>query len=151
MPISATKERKLHLLWPAYEKNRQNVVFPGYAGSGSFMVSKLGYESVPELRSLIAGNVMKDGEQEIKEAKAKGKVLNLKCLAMEITLRQFVGQKPVLLYKGPQVAAKPKVRAKLLFNQFPDIKSVYYTHYGLGKIFSDLQIKDVASCKTGLG
>ena len=48
------------------------------------------------------------------------------------------------------MAAKPRVRAKILFEQFPDIKSVYYYALRLGKIFSDYTDKDVARAKLAL-
>ena len=49
-----------------------------------FHVSKLVYEAVQDLRIAYRWQVMKDENRKIKEAKVKGKVMNLKCLAMEI-------------------------------------------------------------------
>jgi len=50
-----------------------------------------------------------------------------------------------LLFKAPEKwLQSQKVRAKILFEQFPDIKSVYYYALRLGKIFSDYTNNDVS-------
>ena len=57
-----------------------------------------------------------------------------------------------LLFKAPDKwLQSQKVRAKILFEQFPDIKSVYYYALRLGKIFSDYTDKDVARAKLAEG
>ena len=71
--------------------------------------------------------------------------MNLKCLAMEIH------SDSCLLFKAPDKwLQSQKIRAKILFEQFPDIKSVYYYAQRLGKIFSDYTDKDVACAKLAL-
>ena len=78
---------------------------------------------------------MKDENRKIKEAKAKGESYEPKVFSNGDTLRQLLARSRYLLFKAPDKwLQSQKVRAKLLFEQFPDIKSVYYYALRLGKI-----------------
>jgi len=116
-----------------------------------FHVSKLVYEAVQDLRIAYRWQVMKDENRKIKEAKAKGESYEPKVFSNGDTLRQLLARSRYLLFKAPDKWLQSrKVRAKLLFEQFPDIKSVYYYALRLGKIFSDYTDKDVARAKLAL-
>ncbi|MCM1708035.1 transposase, partial [Phocaeicola massiliensis] len=92
-----------------------------------------------------------DENRKIKEAKAKGESYEPKVFSNGDTLRQLLARSRYLLFKAPDKwLQSQKVRAKLLFEQFPDIKSVYYYALRLGKIFSDYTDKDVARAKLAL-
>ena len=83
--------------------------------------------------------------------KAKGESYEPKVFSNGDTLRQLLARSRYLLFKAPDKwLQSQKVRAKLLFEQFPDIKSVYYYALRLGKIFSDYTDKDVARAKLAL-
>ena len=116
-----------------------------------FHVSKLVYEAVQDLRIAYRWQVMKDENRKIKEAKAKGESYEPKVFSNGDTLRQLLARSRYLLFKAPDKwLQSQKVRSKLLFEQFPDIKSVYYYALRLGKIFSDYTDKDVARAKLAL-
>ena len=67
--------------------------------------------------------VMKDENRKIKEAKAKGESYEPKVFSNGDTLRQLLARSRYLLFKAPDKwLQSQKVRAKLLFEQFPDIK-----------------------------
>ena len=109
-----------------------------------FHVSKLVYEAVQDLRIAYRWQVMKDENRKIKEAKAKGESYEPKVFSNGDTLRQLLARSRYLLFKAPEKwLQSQKVRAKILFEQFPDIKSVYYYALRLGKIFSDYTNNDV--------
>ena len=110
-----------------------------------FHVSKLVYEAVQELRIAYRWQVMKDENKRIKEAKAKGECYEPEVFSNGDTLRQLLARSRYLLFKAPEKwLQSQKVRAKILFEQFPDIKSVYYYALRLGKIFSDYTNNDVS-------
>ena len=116
-----------------------------------FHVSKLVYEAVQKLRIAYRWQVMKDENKRIKEAKAKGECYEPEVFSNGDTLRQLLARSRYLLFKAPDKwLQSQKVRSKLLFEQFPDIKSVYYYALRLGKIFSDYTDKDVARAKLAL-
>ena len=116
-----------------------------------FHVSKLVYEAVQKLRIAYRWQVMKDENKRIKEAKAKGECYEPEVFSNGDTLRQLLARSRYLLFKAPEKwLQSQKVRAKILFEQFPDIKSVYYYALRLGKIFSDYTDKDVARAKLAL-
>ena len=110
-----------------------------------FHVSKLVYEAVQKLRIAYRWQVMKDENKRIKEAKAKGECYEPEVFSNGDTLRQLLARSRYLLFKAPEKwLQSQKVRAKILFEQFPDIKSVYYYALRLGKIFSDYTNNDVS-------
>ncbi len=108
-----------------------------------FHVSKLVYEAVQDLRIAYRWQAMKDENRKIKEAKAKGESYEPKVFSNGDTLRQLLARSRYLLFKAPDKwLQSQKVRAKLLFEQFPDIKSVYYYALRLGgRYFQTIQIK----------
>ena len=86
-----------------------------------------------------------------RKLKPRGESYEPKVFSNGDTLRQLLAGSRYLLFKAPDKWLQSrKVRAKLLFEQFPDIKSVYYYALRLGKIFSDYTDKDVARAKLAL-
>ena len=92
-----------------------------------FHVSKLVYEAVQDLRIAYRWQVMKDENKRIKEAKAKREYYEPEVFSNGDTLRQLLARSRYLLFKAPEKwLQSQKVRTQILFEQFPDIKSMYY-------------------------
>ncbi len=108
-----------------------------------FHVSKLVYEAVQDLRIAYRWQVMKDENRKIKEAKAKGESYEPKVFSNGDTLRQLLARSRYLLFKAPDKwLQSQKVRAKLLFEQFPEYKIRVLLRTTIrGRYFQTIQIK----------
>ena len=116
-----------------------------------FHVSKLVYDAVQDLRIAYRWQVMKDENNKIREARAKGKRYEPEVFANGDTLRQLLARSRYLLFKAPNKwTVSQQQRAEILFAQFPDLKDVYYYALRQGKIFKDYTDKDVARAKLAL-
>lgn len=116
-----------------------------------FHVSKLVYDAVQDLRIAYRWQVMKDENNKIREARAKGERYEPEVFSNGDTLRQLLARSRYLLFKTPNKwTAGQKQRAEILFSQFPDLKDVYYYALRMGKIFTDHTDKNVARAKLAL-
>jgi transposase len=113
-----------------------------------FHVQKLAYDALQDLRISYRWQVISDEEDKIKQAKLQGRKYQAKVLANGDTLRQLLARSRYLLFKAPgKWVHSQKVRAKLLFEQFPDIMHLYHRVMQLGQIYSQSYDKNVARLK----
>lgn len=116
-----------------------------------FHVQKLVYEAVQDLRITYRWQVIKEENNQMKEARKKGIPYEPEVFENGDTLRQLLARSRYLLFKSLDKWTKSqKTRAEILFKQFDDIKQVYYYSLQLGKIFSANYDKDVARAKLAL-
>lgn len=116
-----------------------------------FHVQKLVYEAVQDLRITYRWQVIKEENNQMKEARKKGISYEPEVFENGDTLRQLLARSRYLLFKSLDKWTKSqKTRAEILFKQFDDIKQVYYYSLQLGKIFSANYDKDVARAKLAL-
>lgn len=114
-----------------------------------FHVAKLVYDAVQDLRIACRWQVMKDENSKIREA--KGERYEPEVFCNGDTLRQLLVRSRYLLCKTPgKWTARQWQRSEILFDQFPDLRDVYYYALRLGKIFTDYTDKYVARAKLAL-
>jgi transposase len=100
-----------------------------------FHVQKLAYDALQDLRISYRWQVISDEEEKIKQAKLQGRKYQAKVLANRDTLRQLLARSRYLLFKAPDKwVHSQKVRAALIFEQFPDIMHLYHRVMQLGQI-----------------
>ena len=116
-----------------------------------FHVAKLVYDAVQDLRIAYRWQVMKDENEKIRVARAKGERYESEVFCKGVTRRQLLARSRYMLFKAPNKwTVGQKQRAEILFSQFPDLKDAYYYALRLGKIFTDYTDKDVARAKLAL-
>jgi transposase len=113
-----------------------------------FHVQKLAYDAVQEMRIGHRWDAINDENDAIFEAREKGRTYHPFIFPNGDTRRQLLARSRYLLFKAANNwTDKQKVRAKILFINYPDIKEAYDLTHSLRMIYSHTQVKGVALTK----
>nr|WP_320120743.1 transposase [uncultured Marinifilum sp.] len=113
-----------------------------------FHVQKLANDAVQELRIKHRWKIIDDENAEYKKAKLEGKLYKPEILENGDTLRQLMARARYALYKSPEKwTTSQEIRARLLFERFPEIKKAYRLSDGLRKIYNQSLEPNVARLK----
>lgn len=106
-----------------------------------FHVQKLAYEAVQEMRVKARWEAL-DGESvQIAHAKACGKTYHAPVFENGDSRKKLLARSIYLLYKKESLwTESQRVRAGILFREYPDIKKAYYLSMRLGLICADLRM-----------
>ena len=110
-----------------------------------FHVQKLALEAVQEIRIRNRWAAIDADNAARADAKARGEEYNPHTFENGDTRRELLARSRYLLYKSPEKwSESQKVRAKLLFTEYPDIKKAYDLAQWLRSIFNKRSCKDAA-------
>lgn len=110
-----------------------------------FHIQKLACEAVQELRVKHRWDAIQQANDEMEEAKLTGKDYVPYRYANGDTRKELLIRSRYLLFKSADKRTdRQKQRAKILFEEFPDIKTAYGLCHSLRMIFSKNTIKDAA-------
>lgn len=113
-----------------------------------FHVQKLALDAVQELRIKFRWDAMDRENEDIRQAKLSGKEYKPALLPNGDTLKQLLFRSRYLLFKSPKKWTKSqKIRAKLLFDIYPDIAQAYSLSHKLRLIYSKTKVKGIAYTK----
>lgn len=113
-----------------------------------FHVQKLAYDALQEIRIAHRWDAINEATNEMENAKLNHKTYTPKILANGDTKKQLLARSRHLLFKSADKwTEKQKVRAKILFEMYPDIKKAYSLTHSLRLIFSKTKEKGVAYTK----
>ncbi len=113
-----------------------------------FHVQKLAYDAVQEIRIAHRWNAINEETNAIENAKSDNIKYIPKVFQNGDTRKQLLARSRYLLFKSQEKwTEKQKVRAKILFIEYPDIKEAYNLTHSLRMIFSHTKTKGVAYTK----
>ncbi len=113
-----------------------------------FHVQKLALDAVQELRIKFRWDAMDRENEQIRQARLDGREYMPEVLPNGDTLKQLLFRSRYLLYKSPEKwTESQKVRARLLFDIYPDIANAYSLAHKLRLIYSKTKVKGVAYTK----
>ena len=113
-----------------------------------FHVQKLAYDAVQEIRIAHRWNAINEETNAIENAKSDNIKYIPKVFQNGDTRKQLLARSRYLLFKSQEKwTEKQKVRAKILFIEYPDIKEAYKLTHSLRMIFSHTKTKGVAYTK----
>lgn len=110
-----------------------------------FHTQKLVYEAVQEIRVKARWEDLDEESIQIAYAKACGKMYHAPVFANGDTRKQLPARSIYLLYKKESLwTQSQRIRAEILFKEYPDIKKGYYMAMRLGSIYHQCKFKDMA-------
>lgn len=110
-----------------------------------FHVQKLAYEAVQEMRVKARWEAMDEESIQMAHARACGKIYHAPVFENGDSRKQLLARSIYLLYKKESLwTESQRVRAGILFREYPDIKKAYYLSMRLGLIYHQCRHKDVA-------
>ena len=113
-----------------------------------FHVQKLAYDAVQEIRIAHRWDAINEETNAIENAKSDNIKYIQKVFQNGDTRKQLLARSRYLLFKSQEKwTEKQKVRAKILFTEYPDIKEAYSLTHSLRMIFSHTKTKGVAYTK----
>jgi len=113
-----------------------------------FHVQKLAYDAVQEMRIAHRWDAINQETNDIENAKLDNKKYIAPTFSNGDTPKQLLARSRYLLFKsGDKWTEKQKARAKILFEQYPDLKKAYSLTHSLRLIFSKTEVKGVAYTK----
>jgi len=113
-----------------------------------FHVQKLVLEALQDIRIKHRWEAIDKENQDISEAKNNNKSYVSPMFSNGDSPKQLLARSRYILYKSQEKwTTKQKQRAKILFEQFPDIKKAYNLSQGIKLIFNQNIIKNVARVK----
>ena len=113
-----------------------------------FHVQKLAYDAIQEIRIAHRWNAINEETNAIENAKSDNIKYIPKVFQNGDTRKQLLARSRYLLFKSQEKwTEKQKVRAKILFTEYPDIKEAYNLTHSLRMIFSHTKNKGVAYTK----
>lgn len=113
-----------------------------------FHVQKLAYDALQEMRIKHRWDAINKETNDIENAKSDGKKYVPELLVNGDTKKQLLARSRYLLFKsGEKWTVKQNLRAKLLFELYPDLKEAYSLTHSLRIIFSKTKVKGVAYTK----
>lgn len=116
-----------------------------------FHVQKLMYDALQTLRVEYRWKALADENNAIWQAKNSDLRFTAKRFKNGDTLKQLLARSRYILFKSPtKWSQRQAERAKILFDQYEDIKEFYYLSLELGKIYSTSYHKDTARVKLAL-
>ena len=113
-----------------------------------FHVQKLAYDALQEMRIAHRWDAINEETNAIENAKLNNGKYVAPSFSNGDTKKQLLARSRYLLFKsGDKWTKKQKERAKILFDQYPDIKKAYSLTHSLRMIFSHTETKGVAYTK----
>ena len=113
-----------------------------------FHVQKLAYDAMQEMRIAHRWNAINDENDQIQEAKLTHQQYVPIRFSNGDTRKQLLARSRYLLFKSPEKwTDNQKFRARILFEQFPDIQKAYSLTHALRLIFSKTYEKGIAYTK----
>ncbi len=113
-----------------------------------FYVQKLAYDAIQEMRVKHRWRAINQETNDIENAKANDKKYISKTFLNGDTRKQLLARSRYLLFKSQEKwTEKQKQRAKILFQEYTDIKQGYHLTHSLRMIFSKTREKGVAYTK----
>jgi transposase len=113
-----------------------------------FHVQKLAFDALQQMRIEHRWDAINEETNDIANAHQNNKQHIPSLFGNGDSKKQLLARSRYLLFKsGDKWTAKQKERAKILFEQYPDIKKAYSLTHSLRMIFSQTQIKGVAYTK----
>ena len=113
-----------------------------------FHVQKLVLEAVQDIRVKYRWQAIDDENTAISKAKEENKTHQTVPFPNGDSPKQLLARSRYILYKNREKwTSKQKIRAEILFEQYPDIEKAYKLSQGLKIIFNQNLIKDVARVK----
>lgn len=102
-----------------------------------FHVQKLALEALQDIRIKHRWEAIDQENEQIKQAKSKQAEHTPETFANGDTRKQLLARSRYLLYKAPNNWTQNQhIRAKILFEQYPDVKKAYDLVQGLRNIFN---------------
>ncbi len=102
-----------------------------------FHVQKLALEALQDIRIKHRWEAIDQENEQIKQAKVKSLKFSPEVFNNGDTRKQLLARARYLLYKSPNNwTSNQQLRAKVLFEQYPDIKKAYNLTQGLRNIFN---------------
>ena len=112
-----------------------------------FHVQKEFKEALQNLRI----QVMEDENRKIREYKERGEAYHSEVFSNGDTKKQLLARSRYILFKNPDDwTSTQRKRAEILFEQYDDLKQLYYLSVQLGQIYSTSYDKNVAGVKLAL-
>lgn len=113
-----------------------------------FHVQKLALEALQDIRIKHRWEAIDTENEQIKLARANNKDYLPELLENGDTIKQLLARSRYLLYKAPNNwTEQQKVRAKLLFQRYPDIKTAFNLVQSLRHIFNNAPSIQIAYTK----
>lgn len=113
-----------------------------------FHVQKLAYDALQEMRIAYRWDAINEATNDMENAKLNQQKYIPKLLVNGDTKKQLLARSRYLLFKSAEKwTNKQKIRAKILFEMYPDIKQAYDLTHRLRMIFSHTKEKGVAYTK----
>jgi transposase len=113
-----------------------------------FHVQKLAFEAVQEIRIKHRWEAIDRETQNYQLAKTKGKEFTPQIFSNGDSAKQLLARSRYLLFKTPSKwSDSQKIRAQILFKEFPDIQKAYQLTCGLSDIYNRNIEKGVALTK----
>jgi len=113
-----------------------------------FHVQKLALEALQDIRIKHRWDAIDLENENIKEARAKDKTYKPEIFDNGDTRKQLLARSRYLLYKAPSNWTESQYqRSKILFNEYPDIKTAFDLVQGLRNIFNTAKSIDIAYTK----
>ena len=110
-----------------------------------FHVQKLAYEAVQEMRVKARWEALDEESIQMAHARACGKIYHAPVFENGDSRKQLLARGIYLLYKKESLwTESQRVRAEILFREYPDIKKAYYLSMRLGLIYHQCKHKDTA-------
>ncbi len=113
-----------------------------------FHVQKLAYDALQEIRIKHRWIALDTENEAIEQAKKNNQRYYAKILENGDSEKQLLARSRYLLFKSvDKWTEKQKIRAKILFEHYPDIKKAYNLVHSLRMVFSKTKRKEVAYTK----
>ena len=113
-----------------------------------FHVQKLAYDALQQMRIEYRWDAINEETEAIAQAKIKEKKYIASKLSNGDTLKQLLARSRYLLFKSPDKwTDSQKERAKILFENYPDLHKAYSLTHSLRLIFAKSYHKSVAYTK----
>src|SRR5690554_3272265 len=113
-----------------------------------FHVQKLALEALQDIRIKHRWDAIDLENEQIKQARSKNRTFSPKEFSNGDTRKQLLARSRYLLYKDPSNWTENQYsRSKIIFDQYPDIKTAFDLTQGLRNIFNTAKTIEVAYTK----
>jgi transposase len=113
-----------------------------------FHVQKLAYDALQQMRIDHRWDAINEETNAIENAKLNNQKYTIHTFSNGDTKKQLLARSRYLLFKsGEKWTQNQKIRAEILFEQYPDIKKAYSLTHSLRMVFSHTKDKGVAYTK----
>lgn len=110
-----------------------------------FHIQKLACDAVQEMRIAYRWDAIQESNDEMEEAKLSGNKYKPHTFENGDTKKELLARSRYLLFKSPDKwTESQKIRAKILFQLYPNLQKAYSLCHSLRMIFAKNTIKDIA-------